>query len=205
MMIISAQQARDTAASETGLGIGDEQFHHERGMITKKDVRLLSLARLACGNGRVLWDIGAGSGSISIEAGRLYPSLAVYAVEKNSERFTQLEKNIIKFKAAKVTAVRGSAPGVLKNLPRPHSVFIGGSGGRLAAILQQVKKSILPQGSVVLNGVTMATVKGATDVFRKWKWRYSVTAVQLGQLESNRQPEIFRAENPVFIVHGTKA
>jgi len=205
MMIISAQQARDSAPSEGGLGIGDEQFHHDRGMITKKDVRLLSLARLGCGNNRVLWDIGAGSGSVSIEAARLYPGMQVFAVEQDARRFTQLEKNIKKFRTVKVTAMRGSAPGALKNLPRPHSVFIGGSGGRLAAILQQVKKSILPQGSVVLNGVTMDTVKGATDVFKKWKWRYSVTAVQLGQLESNRQPEIFRAENQVFILHGTKA
>jgi precorrin-6Y C5,15-methyltransferase (decarboxylating) len=204
MMIISAQQARDCAGSAAVLGIGDEHFHHDRGMITKKDVRLLSLSRLGCGNGRVLWDIGAGSGSLAIEAARLYPGLAVYAVEQDTVRFTQLEKNVKKFTAENVTALRGSAPAVLKNLPRPHSVFIGGSGGSLAAILRQVKKSIRSPGSLVINGVTLDTIQGAIALLKAWKWRYRVTAVQLGQLESSRHPEIFRAENPVFILHGTK-
>ena len=63
-------------AAEAGLGIGDEHFHHDRGMITKRDVRLLSLARLACGNGRVLWDIGAGSGSVCDRGGASLPGHA---------------------------------------------------------------------------------------------------------------------------------
>ena len=200
MMIITAERV-----PAAGPGISDEQFDHDRGMITKKDVRLLALSRLGCGNARVLWDIGAGSGSLSIEAGLLYPGLTVYAVEQDAQRFSQLEKNIKKFRAGNVSAIKGSAPQALNNLPRPHAVFIGGSGGRLADIMGQVKKTILPQGSVVINGVTMATVKDAADAFKKWKWRYSVTSVQLGNMDSNKQPEIFRAENPVFIIHGTKA
>jgi len=187
----------------SGLGIGDEHFHHDRGMITKKDVRLLSLAWLACGNGRVLWDIGAGSGSLAIEAARLYPGLRVYALEQDSGRFAQLEKNIKKFKALNVTALRGSAPEVLKNLPRPHSVFIGGSGGSLFDILQQVKKSILSPASLVINGVTLDTIKGAIALLKAWKWRTTITAVRLEYLDADKKPEIFRAENTVFIIHGT--
>jgi precorrin-6B C5,15-methyltransferase / cobalt-precorrin-6B C5,C15-methyltransferase len=203
MMIIQTEKLSDTKAPQPGLGIGDDNFHHDRGLITKRDVRLLSLARLACGNNRVLWDIGAGSGSIAIEAARLFPGLRVFALEQDSGRFAQLEKNIKKFKAQNVTALRGSAPGMLKNLPRPHSVFIGGSGGRLSDILQQVKKSILSPGSMVVNGVTLETLKGAVAVLKAWKWRTTVTAVRLEYLDAGKQPEIFRAENTVFIIHGT--
>ena len=203
MMIINAEKLPDAGQHEISLGIADEKFDHDHGMITRKDVRLLALARLACGNGRVLWDIGAGSGSLSIEAARLYPSLQVYAVEQDARRFSQLEKNIIKFRARNVKAVPGSAPEALKALPRPHSVFIGGSGGRLADILKQVKKSVLPQGSVVANAVTIETVNCATSTLKKWGWHCTVTAVRLEYLDNSKQPEIFRAENPVFIVHGT--
>lgn len=203
MMTITAETLHDTKAPVSGLGIGDEHFHHDRGMITKKDVRLLSLARLGCGNNRVLWDIGAGSGSLAIEAARLYPGLRVYALEQDSGRFAQLEKNIKKFNALNVTALRGSAPEVLKKLPRPHSVFIGGSGGSLFDILQQVKKSILSPASLVINGVTLDTIKGAIALLKAWKWRTTITAVRLEYLDADKKPEIFRAENTVFIIHGT--
>ena len=205
MMIINTEKLPDAGQHETSLGIADEQFDHDHGMITRKDVRLLALARLACGNGRVLWDIGAGSGSLSIEAARLYPSLQVCAVEQDARRFSQLEKNIIKFRARTVKAVLGSAPDALKALPRPHSVFIGGSGGRLADILKQVKKRIPASGSVVVNAVTIETMNCAAAMFKKWGWHCTVTAVRLEYLDNCKQPEIFRAENPVFIVHGTQA
>jgi precorrin-6Y C5,15-methyltransferase (decarboxylating) len=205
MMIITAAKPPEKAARVSFPGIADEEFSHDRGMITRRDVRLLALARLGCAHSRVLWDIGAGSGSLAIEAGLLYPELTVFAVERDTRRFSQLQKNIKKFRLRNVTALCGSAPDALKKLPRPDSVFIGGSGGRLDAILQLVKNSMPAGGNLVINGVTMATVKGAVDLMKKWKWRYSVTSVQIGQMESVRQPEIFRAENPVFIIHGTNA
>ena len=97
------------------------------------------------------------------------------------------EKNIIKFRTVKVTAVQGSAPGALKNLPRPHSVFIGGSGGRLSAILQQVKKSILPQGSVVTERGDHGHVKRGYGCVQSLEVaRTAVTAVRLEYLDAGK-------------------
>jgi precorrin-6Y C5,15-methyltransferase (decarboxylating) CbiT subunit len=187
------------------MGIPDAEFCHDSGMITKRDARILTLSRLGCRKNQVLWDIGAGSGSISIEAARFYPGIEVYAVEKNRERFTQLEKNIKKFHAAGVHAISGNAPSALKKLPCPHNVFVGGSGGNLSAILQEVKKSISKNGNLVVNCITITTLSQVLQILKKWQWNYTAASVQIAHLSAGDQPEIFRAENPLFIVHGTEA
>jgi precorrin-6Y C5,15-methyltransferase (decarboxylating) len=205
MMIIKTKKRAAVHCDETRIGIPDVEFCHDSGMITKRDARILTLSRLGCGNNQVLWDIGAGSGSISIEAARLYTGIEVYAVEKNRERFTQLEKNIKKFRAAGVHAILGSAPAVLKKLPCPHSVFVGGSGGNLPLILQEVKKRMSKNGNLVVNCITITTLSQVLQLFKKWHWNYTAASVQIAHLKAEDQPEIFRAENPLFIVHGTKA
>lgn len=205
MMIIKTKKGIAGHHDEKRIGIPDAEFCHDSGMITKRDARMLTLSRLGCGNNQVVWDIGAGSGSISIEAARLYPGIEVYAVERNRERFLQLEKNIKKFRAAGVHAVLGSAPAALKTLPGPQSVFVGGSGGNLSGILQEVKKRISKNGNLVVNCITITTLAQVLQLFKKWQWNYTVVSVQIAHLKSREQPEIFRAENPLFIVHGTKS
>ena len=111
------------------IGIADSAFAHQRGMITRRDVRLAALARLELTGSLVLWDIGAGSGSVAIEAANVYPVIAAFAVEKDLKRFTELKKNIKKFKLPNVTAIHGSAPEACAELPSPDRIFIGGSGG----------------------------------------------------------------------------
>jgi precorrin-6Y C5,15-methyltransferase (decarboxylating) len=200
MMVIK----KEKAAEKHGLGIPDKEFCHQRGMITKKDVRILSLTRLGLQDKLVLWDIGAGSGSLSIEAASLYPGLKVYAVEKNSERFKELQKNLKKHKLPNLCPVIGSAPDALRNLPLPDSLFIGGTGGRIDEIMKFIKSKIRDKGHVVVNCVTMETLIAVRKLFQKWQWQYEITEVQLSYLASGTIPEIFRAENPVFIVHGCK-
>ena len=205
MMIIKTKKGIASHYDETRIGIPDAEFCHDSGMITKRDARILTISRLGCGNNQVLWDIGAGSGSISIEAARLYPGIEVYAVEKNRERFTQLEKNIQKFHTAGVKAILGNAPAALKKLPCPHSVFVGGSGGNLPGILQEIKKRISKNGNLVVNCITITTLNQVLQILKKWRWSYTVTSLQIAHLKSSENPEILRAENPLFIVHGKKA
>jgi precorrin-6Y C5,15-methyltransferase (decarboxylating) len=204
LMIIKTTPHHAPDQGSATLGIADHEFYHQRGMITKSDIRILSLARLGCGNGSVLWDIGAGSGSFSIEAARLYPSLSAYAIEQKPARFRNLKRNIVKFKTGTVHACQGSAPEALKALPAPTHVFIGGSGGNLVSILEAVQRRILPHGSVVLTCVMLDTLNTAIRFFKHWNWQYTVAAVQIANLSGAAMPEIFRSENPVFIVHGTK-
>ena len=200
MMIIKNELKRESIP----VGIHDSRLFHQKGLITKRDIRLMALARLSPGSGQVLWDIGAGSGSVSIEAANLFPKMEIYAVEKDATRYKELLKNIFRFRAFSVEPVFAHAPAALKDLPAPQSVFIGGTSGELQAILACVKEAIQPPGNVVVNCVTMDTLNRALELFKRWHWRYDITAVQISRLSSDLHPEIFRAENPVFILHGWK-
>jgi precorrin-6B C5,15-methyltransferase / cobalt-precorrin-6B C5,C15-methyltransferase len=183
-------------------GIADSAFAHQRGMITKRDVRLAALARLELAGSLVLWDIGAGSGSVAIEAANVYPDIDAFAVEKNFKRFTELKKNIKNFSLPNVTAIHGSAPAACTDLPSPDRIFIGGSGGDLAAILQQAKLRLRAGGTIVVNCVLMDSLDIVVACFKKWNWCYEVTSMQLSHLSSGKKPEMLRAENPVFIIQG---
>ena len=198
MMIIK----NDVPCIIPSVGIADSAFVHQGGMITRRDVRLAALARLELTAGLVLWDIGAGSGSVAIEAANLYPGIAAFALEKDPRRFRELKKNIKKFRLPNVAAVHGSAPEAFVKLRAPDRIFIGGSGGELAAILKEAKLRLKPGGCIVVNCVVMASLEAVIACFKKWKWRYEVTSMQLAHLSSDKRPEMFRAENPVFIIHG---
>jgi precorrin-6B C5,15-methyltransferase / cobalt-precorrin-6B C5,C15-methyltransferase len=192
---------KETPPPARTLGIDDDLFVHQRGMITRRDIRVLSLARLRLGDARVLWDIGAGSGSISVEAAAHYPGLQVYAVEQDEARYRELAENIAAFKVPSVTAVHGAAPAALKALPDPDAVFIGGSDARLSAILRAVRPRLSPGGHVVINCVLPDTLSEVSAWLHRHRWRYDVTAVQLSRLSPEKKPPIFRAQNPVCIVH----
>ena len=198
MMIIK----NDTPCIIPSIGIADSALVHRRGMITKRDVRLAALARLELMGASVLWDIGAGSGSVSIEAANLYPGISAFAVEKDARRFRELKKNIMKFRLPNITAIQGSAPAAFADLPSPDRIFIGGSGGELVAILKQAKLRLKTGGCIVVNCVIIDSLEAVIACFKKWKWCYEVTSMQLAHLSSGQKPEMLRAENPVFIIHG---
>jgi precorrin-6B C5,15-methyltransferase / cobalt-precorrin-6B C5,C15-methyltransferase len=187
------------------LGIPDEMFAHDRGMITRRDVRLIALARLELHDGLVLWDIGAGTGSVAIEAANAYPGIHAYAIEKNNRRFNQLKSNIRRFCTPNVSPLLGDAALLCCELTAPDRIFIGGSGGELAKILKIIKKTAKEGTVIVVNCVTMDSLDTVLSWFKKWKWHYEVTSVNNSQLMSERKPEIFRSENPVFIVQGRAA
>jgi precorrin-6Y C5,15-methyltransferase (decarboxylating) len=204
MMIIKRIPSHNTMGEIRFVGIPDQEFFHSQKMITKKDIRILSLSRLKFGEDAVMWDIGAGCGSVSVEASLFCPSMRVYAIEKRKARFSLLKRNAHKFGTSQVFPILGTAPEVLQSLPKPRSVFIGGSGGQLEAILKEVKKRICSDGSIVVNCVTLKTLHRTTELFKLWKWNYTVTSVALAKVSSHDTPEIFKSETPVFIVHGVK-
>ncbi len=177
-------------------GLPDDSFSTSAGQITKREIRLLALAELALGPGEVLWDIGAGSGSISIEAGRAQPSAVIYAVEKRAEMLQHFQENLRRFPAPNVHAVLGAAPEALHGWPDPQAVFIGGSGHKLAEIVQAVQQRLQPGGRLVIN---LATLENLQIV------RSLLPEARVSQVQINRAVPIvemlrFEALNPVFIV-----
>ena len=118
------------------LGMPDHYFLHENGLITKSEIRAISLAKLRLLPNQVVWDLGAGSGSVSIEASLLIGDGTVIAVEKKTERVRQIEANMDQFGITNMQVLQAALPDGLDGLPRPDRVFIGGGGQQLNLIIE---------------------------------------------------------------------
>ncbi len=189
------------------LGIPESALLHQagpRGMITRREVRLLALCYLELRPGDVFWDVGAGSGSVAIEAARLSPSLQVFAVERNAEAFTRLETNVGQLGAGRVRTLRAEAPEGLSGLPDPDAVFIGGSGGRLAEILAVVVERLKPGGRVVLNCITLENFSRGWERLRELQLEPEATSVQLAHSRPLGRLHSLEPENPIFILRARK-
>ena len=152
---------RQTAAPTRRWGLDDAAFvglPGRPGMITKKAIRLLSLSQLNLGGRRVFWDVGFCTGSVAIEARRLFPQLAVVAFEQRPECAAILDANARQLSAPGITAVMGDFfTQDLAALPAPDAVFVGGHGGRLPELLARLDALLPPGGTVVLNAVLPAS------------------------------------------------
>lgn len=166
------------------LGLPDDAFEQRRplrGLITRREVRLVSLARLELPPAGVLWDVGAGTGSVAIEAARLAPGLRVYAVERNPDDAERARRNASRFGADGVAVVLGEAPAALAELPDPDRVFVGGTGGRLREVLAAVAARLRPGGRLVLNAVTLETLAAAEAELARPGWERDVTLVSVAR------------------------
>jgi precorrin-6B C5,15-methyltransferase / cobalt-precorrin-6B C5,C15-methyltransferase len=186
------------------LGIPDEEFATIKKLITKEEVRVVTLAKLKLRHDMCLWDIGAGSGSVSIEADHLLPNGRIFAVERNEQCREFIKENLRKFNARHVTLVEGDAPDSLETLPDPDRVFIGGSGGSLFKILEAVDARLAAGGRIVLNAVTLDTLTAATEFFDNAGYQVEVTTVNISRTRPLTDYKMFEAYNPVFIIAAVK-
>ncbi len=148
--------AEPGATVRAGLaGLPDEAFEHD-GQLTKRDVRASALARLAPVPGQLLWDVGAGAGSIAIEWARTHPRCAAVAVERDPVRAERIGRNARSLGVPRLRVVRGSAPSALADLPAPDAVFIGGGAGG-AGVIQSCWQALGPAGRLVVHAVTLET------------------------------------------------
>lgn len=136
-------------------GIGDDLFEHD-GQITKREIRALTLSALAPRRGELLWDIGAGSGSIAITWMLKHPSMRAVAVEQDTERALRIGRNAKSLGVPGLSVVEGSAPAALADLPFPDAIFIGG-GGTDEGVVGAAIEALKPGGRLVANAVTVET------------------------------------------------
>lgn len=133
-------------------GLDDHLFEHD-GQITKREIRAMTLSALAPRRGELLWDIGAGSGSIAIEWMLADPSMRAIAIESNSDRAARIRRNAASFGVPRLTVVEGQAPHALTGLPTPDAIFIGG-GGSDAGVMEAAIGGLKKGGRLVANAVT---------------------------------------------------
>ncbi|MGQ9903508.1 MAG: precorrin-6y C5,15-methyltransferase (decarboxylating) subunit CbiE [Anaerolineae bacterium] len=184
----------------------DEAYAHRRGLITKAEVRALTLAQLALRETDTVWDIGAGSGAVSIEMGALAWHGRVYAVEQDAENLSYLRENILRYGAANVDIVAGAAPDALDGLPAPDAVFIGGAGGALRPILRVALQRARPGARLALNLATLEHACEAWALLRQADLSPAMTQVNIARAQTlaARTDEMSLTRlaplNPVFII-----
>jgi len=151
-----------------------------------------------------VWDIGAGSGSICIEADHLLPNGRIFAIERNEECRQFIKENLQKFNTRNVVLVEGDAPDCLDELPDPDCAFIGGSGGRLWDILDTVDQRLAVGGRIVLNASTLDTLTAANEYFGNAGYQVEVVTVNIARTRPLSDYKMIEAYDPVYILTAVK-
>jgi len=174
-------------------GLPESAYEHRDGMITKPEVRAIVLSKLALPLGGVVWDVGAGSGSVGVECARLAPALRVIAVERDPDQAERIVANA-EAHGVSVDVVEGSAPTALDGLPDPDRAFVGGGG---LDVLDAVRARLRPGGVVVATYALLDRAVAAHERLGNMAQVSVARAVRVGGLGARLAPE-----NPVFVCWG---
>lgn len=180
-------------------GRDDSMFDHDANMITHPEVRAVTLSKLVPGKGKVMWDIGAGSGSVGIEASLLAPLMKVYCIEKNNERIERVINNKEKHNAKNLIPVHGNAIEVCPSLPEPDRVFFGGGGNDLYALLTFSYKALKESGIMVINTVTLEAFETARSFCMSESGEFDLIELQVSRQHSFAGYHMLKPDNPVSI------
>ncbi len=186
------------------IGIDDDEFASFKKLFTRQEVRAVTLAKLKLQNDLVMWDIGAGSGSVSIEASNLIPNGKLFAIEKNNQYVAFLKQNLDKFCARNVKLVEAYAPDGLDDLPDPDRVFIGGAGGNLEEIIEQVDRRMKADGLIVINAVTLDTLTKSVEALEYHGYQVEVVCINVSRTRPLTEFKLFEAHNPVYVITAWK-
>ena len=185
----------------TILGINDELFIRGNIPMTKQEVRILLLAKAQIQPDNIIIDIGAGTGSISIEAARQAPKGRVYAIEQQQEGLDLILANAEKFNTPNITAIAGTAPQALENLPPADIIIIGGSGGDLKDILFKCDNLLKPGGRLLITAVTVETLcNSLTLMNEKTDYTVSASGLQVTRIRQVGRSNMFDALNQIYII-----
>jgi precorrin-6Y C5,15-methyltransferase (decarboxylating) len=205
-LVVLKRDIQPTAARRPlRLGTPDEWFEHPRGLITKSEVRAVALAKLSLEPGQVLWDLGAGSGSIAIEASLFIGKGRAVAVDKNPQRIEQIKANARRFNVRRLRTVQAELPEGLDGLPGPDRIFIGGGGRSLPLIISEAVRHLRPDGIVVISAVLLQNVHDAETVLRRHGFTTEMVQVQIHRSRPMPYGERLEPLNPVWIITGSRS
>lgn len=189
-------------------GLADDEFQHRgrsAGLITKQEIRAVSLSHLRLSTESMVWDIGAGSGAVAIEAARLAYRGRVWAVEKDGAARAVIGGNIRRHCAWNVIVVAAEAPDCLAGLPDPDAVFIGGSGGRLDDIIAAAAARLHPGGRLVVNAVTLENMQRARQSVSAAGLRETTILLNVSRAAAVGRLTRLNPLSPVYIIKGVKS
>jgi precorrin-6Y C5,15-methyltransferase (decarboxylating) len=189
-------------------GNPDDVFAQSRpktGLITQAEVRAIALAQLDLQPGSVMWDVGAGSGSVALEAAQLVDPGRVYAIEQDSADYHLIVANAETFGIRNVQAVFGTAPAVFQDLPDPDAIFIGGNGGEVSRLLEAAYAALRPGGRLVANVGTLEMLNLTYETLKRLSPGVSVLLVNLSRSVEQLEALRFEAVNPTFLLRAMKS
>ncbi len=184
-------------------GFQDDAFKQrkpDKGLITKREIRAVSLARMQLTKNSIVWDIGAGSGSVGIEAAKIAVDGYVFAIEKNAADFAIAKENAQRFSIHNYTLKNAKAPDGLAQWPEPDAVFIGGSGGNLADLIAYCLERLAAGGCLVMNFVTVENLYTAIETLNQTEYSWDFVQMQASRSQPILHMHRMQAENPVWIV-----
>lgn len=202
VMILMKTKASTSSSMAPCFGLSEDEITHSRGLITKNEVRAASLHDLRLPRQGVLWDVGAGSGAVGLEAARLFPELQVFAVEREEEQIINIQKNRKEFRTWNLQLVHGSAPDALAGLPAPDRVFIGGSSGQLRAIIGHAAERLSPGGRMVVNAVLEKTAQEAPQYLHEHGLQVTLSEIKVTR--RNYPDQGSQVMHPITIIVGHK-
>lgn len=181
----------------------DEAFSRGKVPMTKRDVRTLALARLRVNPASIVWDVGAGTGSVSVECALAAWEGRVFAVERNPEAVSLIRENSKKFNTCNLNIIEGLAPEALHGLPAPDCVFIGGSAGHLREILRCALDAN-PKARIVITAITLETVAEAVRCLDEFELEDTdITQVSVAAAHAAGGNHLMMGNNPVYLISGT--
>lgn len=183
-----------------GIGIPDEEFIRGQIPMTKENIRILSVAKLHLQENAIVYDIGAGTGSVTVEMAQLCPKGKIYAIEQKEEGCDLILKNVRKFQLGNVELCHGIAPDCMGQLEPPTHVFIGGSSGKLLDIVEGIRKKN-PGTRFVVNAITLETISSLMELSEKYP-EYTdmeITEVSIANSKVIGKHHMMQGENPIYI------
>ena len=184
------------------IGAPDSWYDHHKGLITKSEIRAITLSKLRLASEHILWDLGAGRGSVSVEASLIVKKGKIFAVEKKSERIEHIKNNKKRFDIGNLTVIQAELPEGLEKLPRPDRIFIGGGGRQLKSIITAAAPYLKPEGMMVVNTVLIPNFEAARATLEKLDFNTEIIQVQINRSRQMPWAERLEAVNPVWIISG---
>ena len=184
-------------------GNPDDVFAQSRpksGLITQAEVRALALAQMDVQPGSVVWDIGAGSGAVAIEAAQLAQPGMVYAIEQDAADYHLIRANAETFGVHNLKSIHGTAPAVFAGLPAPDAIFVGGTGHEVSRLLEAAFSALRPAGRLVVNVATLESLSAVYDALKKLASPVRVLLVNLARGTEQLETLRFEAVNPTFLL-----
>lgn len=184
-------------------GLPDEAFLRGEVPMTKQEIRAAALAKLGVRPEETLWDVGAGTGSVSVELALAAPRGRVYAVECEPDACTLIRRNREKFAAKNLILIEGRAPQALEALPAPDAVFIGGTKGGMAAVVDTVLAKN-PHARICLSAIALETLSAAIAALTAQGLSAEVTQIAVSRTRPVGRLHLLTANNPIFLITGER-